>query len=87
MLNAEKITNARVNHKASAIKISKIENNLPTTFASDAVFSAAFTVPRTEVISQCHSEERSDEASAFMFCSFRTPTPIRHEYGEKQILR
>ena len=36
-----------------------------------------------EVVSQCHSEEWSDEESAFWFCSFGTPTPIRHEYGRK----
>ena len=36
-----------------------------------------------EVVSQCHSEEWSDEESAFLVCSFGTPTPIRHEYGRK----
>jgi hypothetical protein len=39
--------------------------------------------PRSEVVSQCHSEEWSDEESAFWFCTFGTPTPIRHEYGRK----
>ena len=48
-------------------------------------------LPPSEVVSQCHSEEPfghaqdklRDEESAFWFCSFGTPTPIRHEYGRK----
>ena len=39
--------------------------------------------PRNAVVSQCHSEEWSDEESAFWPCSLGTPTPIRHEYGRK----
>ena len=42
-----------------------------------------FVPSPSEVVSQCHSEEWSDEESAFWFCSFGTPKPIRHEYGRK----
>ena len=41
------------------------------------------SLPPQETVSQCHSEECSDEESAFWSCSLGTLTLIRHEYGRK----